>query len=255
MRRLGQHFLKNQEILRKIASALEISETDIIVEIGPGHGELTRHILDQNPKRLIAIEKDKNLAVKLADSLQKNNLEVILGDALKELPLLTRDLQSEYKLSGNIPYYISGYLFRTMESLEKKPALSVFTVQKEVAGRIAAEPPQMNLLAASVCFWAEPKIISFVSKKDFSPAPKVDSAVILLKTRLSESPIDRKNYYPFIKALFKQPRKTILNNLSALETNKEKLKEKLEKQGVDPSLRGQDLSFEEILELSRVFAG
>ncbi|HQA96184.1 MAG TPA: rRNA adenine N-6-methyltransferase family protein, partial [Candidatus Colwellbacteria bacterium] len=124
MRRLGQHFLKNQEILRKIASALEISETDIIVEIGPGHGELTRHILDQNPKRLIAIEKDKNLAVKLADSLQKNNLEVILGDALKELPLLTRDLQSEYKLSGNIPYYISGYLFRTMESLEKKPALS-----------------------------------------------------------------------------------------------------------------------------------
>ncbi|HQA95872.1 MAG TPA: rRNA adenine N-6-methyltransferase family protein, partial [Candidatus Colwellbacteria bacterium] len=115
--------------------------------------------------------------------------------------------------------------------------------------------PQMNLLAASVCFWAEPKIISFVSKKDFSPAPKVDSAVILLKTRLSESPIDRKNYYPFIKALFKQPRKTILNNLSALETNKEKLKEKLEKQGVDPSLRGQDLSFEEILELSRVFTG
>jgi 16S rRNA (adenine1518-N6/adenine1519-N6)-dimethyltransferase len=252
MRRLGQHFLKNQEVLRKIASALEISEADTVIEIGPGHGELTRHILDRKPERLIAIEKDKGLAIKLADLFP--NLEVVLGDALEELPSIANDLEDDYKLCGNIPYYISGYLFRTIESLPKKPTLSVFTVQKEVAERIAAEPPKMNLLAASVRFWAEPKIVSFVSKKDFSPAPKVDSAVILLKARPTGSPADRENYYPFVKALFKQPRKTVLNNLSSLETDKEKLKEKLEKQGIDPSLRGQDLSFSQILELSRVFA-
>jgi len=252
MRRLGQHFLKNQEVLRKIASALEISEADTVIEIGPGHGELTRHILDRKPQRLIAIEKDKGLAIKLAHSFP--NLEVVLGDALEELPSIANDLEGDYKLCGNIPYYISGYLFRTIENLPKKPTLSVFTVQKEVAERIAAEPPKMNLLAASVRFWTEPKIVSFVSKKDFSPSPKVDSAVILLKTRPAGSPADRENYYPFVKALFKQPRKTVLNNLSSLETDKEKLKEKLEKQGIDPSLRGQDLSFSQILELSRVFA-
>lgn len=252
MRRLGQHFLKNQEVLRKIASALEISEADTVIEVGPGHGELTRHILDRKPQRLIAIEKDKGLAIKLADSFP--NLETVLGDVLEELPSIANDLEDDYKLCGNIPYYISGHLFRTIENLPKKPTLSVFTVQKEVAERIAAEPPKMNLLAASVRFWAEPKIVSFVSKKDFSPAPKVDSAVILLKTRPTGSPADRENYYPFVKALFKQPRKTVLNNLLSLEIDKEKIKEKLEKRGIDPSLRGQDLSFEEILELSRVFA-
>ena len=112
----------------------------------------------------------------------------------------------------------------------------------------------MNLLAASVQFWAEPKIIGYVSRKDFSPPPKVDSAIIELKIKNYELRI-KDNYYRIIKILFKQPRKTILNNLlSGIgDKNKEEIVEKLKKAGIDPRARPQNLSIEQIIELSTLF--
>lgn len=257
MQRLGQHFLKNETVLQKIAAALAISGSDIVIEIGPGHGELTKHLLTNHPRRLIAIEKDQRLAEKLRIAFPKESLEIIEADALKLLPRIVESLKSEeYKICGNIPYYITGRLFRIIEELDYKPSLSVFTVQKEVAERIVAEPPRMNLLGASIRFWADPEIIKIISKKDFSPVPKVDSAVIVLKTKkLTEKEVVvREEYYPFIKTLFKQPRKTILNNLSALDISKDKIREKLEQQVVSPSNRPQELNFEKILALASVFA-
>src|SRR3989344_6086795 len=187
---LGQHFLKNKAKIKKIVEALNLENGDTVIEIGPGHGELTDELgIMNNELRIIAIEKDKNLFKYLKNKFsQDKNIEIIEGDILKIFPSIIHNssfIIQNYKIVGNIPYYITGYLLRILGELEKKPSLIVLTIQKEVAERICAirqaqGKPKMNLLAASVQFWAEPKIIGYISKKDFRPAPKVDSAIIKL---------------------------------------------------------------------------
>jgi len=277
-RYLGQHFLINKDKIKKIVEALDLKEGDTVIEIGPGHGELTL-LLARNFQfpisnfRIITIEKDK----KLVQILQKKfasdkNIRIIEGDALKILPKLTKSYKlkaKSYKIVGNIPYYITGYLLRVLAELERKPSLIVLTIQKEVAQRIIAlrqaqGKPRMNLLAASVQFWAEPEIIDYVSRKDFQPAPEVDSAVIKMVVRpalpyrevpvLKTSKNYSKNYYRLIKILFKQPRKTILNNLTMTMTmTKEGITKKLEKSGINPNDRPQNLDIEQIKELLTLF--
>ena len=277
----------NKDKIKKIVEALDLKEGDTVIEIGPGHGELTL-LLARNFQfpisnfRIITIEKDK----KLVQILQKKfasdkNIRIIEGDALKILPKLTKSYKlkaKSYKIVGNIPYYITGYLLRVLAELERKPSLIVLTIQKEVAQRIIAlrqaqGKPRMNLLAASVQFWAEPEIIDYVSRKDFQPAPEVDSAVIKMMVRpalpyrevpvLKTSKNYSKNYYRLIKILFKQPRKTILNNIleadkrgsmRIIEADKRGfLSKKLHKIGVSPSDRPENLSIKQIRELSTLF--
>ena len=165
------------------------------------------------------------------------------GDALKILPSLIENCKlkiENYKVVGNIPFYITGFLLRVLSELEPKPERIVLTVQKEVAARIAARPPKMNLLAASVQFWAEPEITGIIPKSDFSPQPKVDSAI--LKITPKKTGAKPENYYPLIKTLFKQPRKTILNNLLAgYAIPKEKLIKILELANINPNDRPQNL--------------
>ncbi len=280
---LGQHFLKNKEKLQEIINALDLKNSDIVIEIGPGKGALTIPLLEECKKlncKIIAIEKDGLLAGDLKEKFKSDkNIEIIEGDALKALSRLIQNSEfriQNYKIVGNIPYYITGYLFRILGELENKPELIVLLIQKEVAERVCAGKGDMNLLAASVQFWAEPKIISYVSKKDFSPVPKVESAIIKLtpfKTIARDS-IEKEDYYKFIKILFKQPRKMILNNLEAgfksenLKFNnnvfeiknkkddlkikidkkeiKEKIIEKLKSIGINPQARPQDLGVEDI---------
>jgi len=225
--RLGQNFLMNKAKLRKIADALELKKGDTVIEIGPGRGELTKELRIKNKElRIIAIEKDaeliKNLEFRIKDLGLDKNIEIIEGDALKEIKnqiskIKNTDKKSKIvenlKITGNIPYYITGYLLRILGELELKPSLIVLTIQKEVAQRITAKPPKMNLLAASAQFWAEPKIIGYIPKKDFRPVPKVDSAII--KFNIKTSNVQKLKYYKLIKILFKQPRKTIFNKIFA----------------------------------------
>lgn len=258
-RKLGQHFLKDKGALRKIAAALEINSRDIIVEIGPGHGELTKYLLEAGPKKLTVVEKDKKLVAPLHQKFP--DVKIIEGDILKILPVLN----TRYKLTGNIPYYITGYLLRKISELEKKPKLIVFTIQKEVAERICASPPKMNLLAASVQFWGTPKIVGRISKKSFHPPPKVNSAII----KITPSPLASHNwlrgmgrekqaspekYYQFIKILFKQPRKTILNNLRAgFKLPPEEIEKKLKTLCISPTARPANLSMSDINKLAIIF--
>lgn len=237
--RLGQNFLINKKVLKDIANALELKEGEVVVEIGPGHGELTIYLLESGA-RVVAIEKDRELANQLKEKYK--NLEVIEGDALKVLPILNLE---NYKLAGNIPYYITGKLLRLIGDLENKPKLIVLTIQKEVAERIAAKPPRMNLLAASVQFWAEVKIVELVGKKEFRPIPEVDSAIIKLTPKSPERIRKKEQYYNFIKILFKQPRKTILNNLKE-KYDPEKIKKILGENNIDPQARPQNLNIENI---------
>lgn len=222
-RKLGQHFLKNPEKIGLIIAALEIQPGETIIEIGSGRGALTQPLLtaieSQKGAVLIAIEKDQILAAALKKQIGDNpKFSLITGDIRKELLSLTQnsirrpaDEIQNYKVVGNIPYYLTGYLLRQLGELEHKPQKIVLTVQKEVAERIAAKPPRMNLLAASIQFWAEPEIIGFIQKKDFQPAPQVDSAIIMLLPKMEKPATEREIFYKTVKKIFAQPRKTVKN--------------------------------------------
>lgn len=255
--KLGQHFLVNTERLRAIAEALEIKNGDTIIEVGPGHGELTEAVLDQNKKiALTLIEKDPELATALRLQYEaEKNIAVIEGDVRELLLSLTEKTvhtHKSYKLLGNIPYYLTSFIFRLVGELPHKPTDVVFMIQKEVAERIAAKKGRMNLLAASVQAWADVEIVTYVSRNDFLPPPEVESAVVKLTTKEKIPKKDLPAYYRTIKILFKQPRKTILNNLVALDAlSREEIAEKLRKLSIDPSSRPAELPIEAINEIAR----
>jgi 16S rRNA (adenine1518-N6/adenine1519-N6)-dimethyltransferase len=255
--KLGQHFLKDSRALERIVSVLDIKK-DVVVEIGPGHGELTKYIVKSSPKKLIAIEKDGMLASKLKDLLSQNDtVEIIIGDALRILPALpkTHNLKRlKYKLVGNIPYYITGHLLRTIGEMKIKPERIVLTMQKEVAERLCAEPPYMNLLAASVQFWGKTEIIRYISKKSFRPQPHVNSAIVKITPYETESAKESIDYYKFIKILFAHPRKTALNNIrDGLDIERILIETELKKLNLNQNLRPQNLNTETIKNLSLLF--
>ena len=257
-RRLGQHFLKDEKALKKIVGELELKSGDVIVEIGPGHGELTREILNKfkdlkiQTSKVVAIEKDPTLVDGIEHLVSSKKLRVIEGDALKVLPVLDTKYKmpnTGYKLVGNIPYYITGHLLRIVGELQKKPKLIVLTLQKEVAERLTGK---MNLLAASVQFWGKPEIIGFISKQSFKPSPKVDSAIVKILPRQRRATKKQSEiYYGLIRALFKQPRKTILNNLSeGLGLPKKEVEAELKKLNFQSTSRGEVLNSTEINKLT-----
>lgn len=272
MQKLGQHFLKNKKVVREIIDALALRSGDIVFEIGPGHGELTEELktsaLSHGQKKekikIIAIEKDKDLCGSLEKQFENDgSMEIVCGDALELLPQLVSKLENKkYNLAGNIPYYITGHLLRIISELKNKPERAVFMIQKEVAERIIAQPPAMNRLAASVQFWAEPKIMANVSKYDFRPVPKVDSAVILLAQKENLPPCDADAYYAAMRIVFSQPRKTILNNIfdgvgegKSGNGGKEDVAKKLGNLGIDPLSRPQNLAVENIMAIAKMFSG
>lgn len=216
---LGQHFLKNTEVLALIVRSLAAEAGDTVIEIGPGEGALTEPILQSAPKRVIAIEKDGALALELQMKLSGSNssLSIIEGDALKLLPSTIAPLNgAPYRIVGNIPYYITGKLLRTIGDLEHKPLLTILMVQKEVAERAASLPPRMNRLAAMIGAWATVRTIAIVPRSDFDPAPEVDSAILELAPYADALQGDMlRLYQESAHIIFQQPRKTIANNLSA----------------------------------------
>ena len=259
MERLGQHFLKDKRVLERIINTLDIKRGETIVEIGPGHGELTAGIVEQVPKRIIALERDETLVSELSKLiLKKTKLEVLTGNAIEILPALhkTHNLgRVTYKIVGNIPYYITGKLLRVIGELGIKPELVVLTVQKEVAERLCSEPPKMNLLAASVAFWGTPEIVRLVSRNAFRPRPKVESAIIKI-TPLGDKRLrkETEKYYEFIRMLFKQPRKTIANNIAdGSGLSKEEVVSFLKSHSVEPNLRPQNLDTDTINNLAHDF--
>jgi len=254
---LGQHFLKNSAAIKKIVASLGPRE-ETVIEIGPGRGSLTKPLAEACAKsacKIFAIERDPALAEE-ARGWGLKNLEIIEDDALRALPALISGLRGKYKIVGNIPYYLTGFLLRTLGGLEPKPELIVLTVQKEVAERLTARPPKMNRLAASVQFWAEPKIISALPRDSFSPPPEVDSAIISLSPTQKYRETPPKTYYETMRALFAQPRKTIFNNLRGKSTKSAKnLSTELNKLGIDPGARPQNLRVEDVVAIAKTLAG
>ncbi len=257
MQKLGQHFLRNKSALRTIVKSLELTSGDTVIEIGPGHGELTEFLqIENRESRIILVEKDEKLSDLLKEKFGGDpRVTIFHGDALILLPTIIHDPKfkiGNYKIAGNIPYYITGHLLRIIGGLDFKPTRCMFTVQKEVAERICSLPPRMNRLAASVQFWANPKIIQTIPAEDFSPRPKVASAITLLETR--QPIMDAEGYYAAVRALFSQPRKTIINNLkNGLGQKRDVTTEKLSSIGIAPTDRPQDLGAEDIAAIAKAF--
>lgn len=257
-KQLGQVFLKDQAVIKKIIQAGEISKKDQILEIGPGKGILTQALI-KTGAYVIAVEKDSQLIKFLRNRFKnKSNLKIIHADIRDFLiPSKFQILNSNYKVIGNIPYYLTSHLLRLLLENPTKPSLIVLMIQKEVAERVVAQPPKMNLLSASVQFYAKPEIICYVPRTAFYPKPNVDSAVIkiiplpakVLKQNLGgQAP---QFFFKIIKAGFKQPRKLLINNLNAnLKVDKEIIQKALKKLKIPLQARAHNLSLNEWISLS-----
>lgn len=229
---LGQNFLIDKNISEKIINAGEVSKKDNVLEIGAGLGCLTIP-LSEKAKKVITIEKDEKMIPALEENIDGiKNIEVLNQDALLFSPKV-----KNYKIIANIPYYITSPLIQKFLEEENPASLIILTIQKEVAERICAKPPRMNLLAISVQFYAEPKIISRVSKNSFWPIPKVDSAIIKITPKKDEiSPVFRKRFFSIAKRGFSCPRKQLAKNLGL---KKGEIKE------IDLTRRAETLTLEE----------
>jgi len=237
---LGQHFLTSQGALAKIIEAGNLKKIDVVLEIGPGKGVLTEKLLEQ-VKKVIAIEKDNALFELLKEKFKKEiknkKLELLNADILDYEP------RGEYKLIANIPYNITGAILEKFLSAEHQPELAVLLVQKEVAERIVAKNDKESILSISVKVYGEPKYIQTVKAGSFSPAPKVDSAIIAIENISKDffRDFSEKDFFTALRAGFKSKRKKLSSNLSKIYP-KEHVKETFQEIGLDDNLRAEDLS-------------
>jgi len=257
-KRLGQNFLVNKKTIEKIIEAANLKLRDVVLEIGPGIGALTIELAER-AKKVIAIEKDHKLARILNDKLRIKcikNVEVVPGDILK-IENWELGIENSYKVVANLPFYLTAPVIRKfLETAEVKPQQMVLMVQKEVAQRICASPPQMNLLAVSVQFYAKPEIVSFVPKKSSWPQPKVDSAILRITPLINADKklINADLFFKIVRAGFSQPRKQLINNLSqGLKLEKEKIKNWLSKNNIKPEQRAETLTVENWISLTKSF--
>ncbi len=247
---LGQHWLKDPEILAEIAAAAELAADDVVLEIGPGLGTLTSRLLAR-ASAVTAVELDGDLARKLPGQFPGKNLTVIHEDILQfDLNQLPRG----YKVVANVPYYITSKIVEKLMTAEHKPRLAVLLVQKEVAQRIAAEPGEMSILAMSAQIFAEAELDIEVPRQFFTPPPKVDSRVVVLRTRAEPlvAPQDQKDFFRIVKAGFSAKRKKLRSSLSGgLGIDKSATEELLKSAGISPDARAEDLAIDDWQRLLR----
>jgi 16S rRNA (adenine1518-N6/adenine1519-N6)-dimethyltransferase len=248
---LGQHFLIDGEVLKRITSAAELTPSDVVVEVGPGLGVLTRE-LAQKAGRVIAIELDNKLAAALKQTLAPfNNVTIINDDVLKIEP---KNLATAYKVVANLPYYITSPVLRHFLEASAKPQLMILMVQKEVAEAIVAKPGEMSLLAVSVQFYGEPRLISYVPAQCFYPPPKVDSAILRINLYPQPRVSDEAGFFAVVRAGFTTPRKQIANSLAqGLGVAKAEALSLLERAGIVSQRRAETLTLEEWARLWQVF--
>ncbi|GER87967.1 ribosomal RNA small subunit methyltransferase A [Dictyobacter vulcani] len=250
----GQNFLIDRAILQQIVQAAEITAEDEILEVGAGTGVLTRE-LAQQARRVVAVEIERDMLKLLADTTrQYPNVELIARNLLFLDPAEVFG-QVPYKLVANLPYYITAPTFRHFLENANPPKILVVMVQWEVAQRIVAEPGDMSLLAVSVQFYGQPKIISRVPARAFYPAPKVDSAILRIDVH-GEAPLthdERDRFFKVVQAGFSEKRKQVHNSLThGLHYKNEIVRGWLNEAGIESSRRAETLSIEEWIRLWRV---
>jgi 16S rRNA (adenine1518-N6/adenine1519-N6)-dimethyltransferase len=248
---LGQHWLRDEPTLQAIVKAASVTKDDTILEIGPGLGTLTKELV-KKARKVVAVEFDEVLAARLQSEVGAPNLIVRHQDILRydlgELP-------PKYKVVANIPYYLTGNLMRMFTETTAPPQTMALLVQKEVAERLAAKAGDLSIVAVATQLVYEVKLGSVIKAEMFTPPPKVDSQVVILKKREEQlfNNLDSRAYMRIVKAGFSQPRKKLRSSLSAgLGISKEEADTLLIKCKISGDLRAQNLSLAEWHKLYKV---
>jgi len=261
---LGQNFLIDDEVVSKIVERANITNEDLVIEIGPGLGTLTNELL-KKAKKVIVVELDERMIKILKDRFSLyDNIEIINQDILKVNlnDIISKEKKEigikNAKVVANLPYYITTPII--MKLLEGKSDIETITVmiQKEVADRLCETPggKLSGAITYSIYYYAEAEKVLKVPNTSFIPAPEVDSEVIKLKIR-KEPPIkvkDEEKLFKIIKYAFMQRRKTLINALQNVEMyqSKEKIKKVLNKLGIDERIRGEALTLEQFIEIANL---
>lgn len=251
---LGQHFLIDEEVLKDIVSAAQLTLADTVLEIGPGLGVLTRELASQ-AGHVVAVELDSKLADILKQTLAAFNNVTIINDNILDVDPVALLQGTSYKVVANLPYYITSPILRHFLEASIKPQSMVLMVQKEVAEEISAKPGRMSVLSINVQFYGEPEKIRYVPTESFFPAPEVDSAVLRIKMFLQPAVEvdDRKGFFRLVRAGFSASRKQLANSLAqGLDLPKGEVLALLDKAGIDSQRRPQTLTLEEWAHLWRV---
>ncbi|HRH25329.1 MAG TPA: 16S rRNA (adenine(1518)-N(6)/adenine(1519)-N(6))-dimethyltransferase RsmA [Parcubacteria group bacterium] len=248
---LGQNFLKSEKALNQIVEAGRLSPSDTVLEIGPGLGALTSWLLYSGAK-VIGVEKDDDLTLKLkemfATEIESGQLTLMNEDILDLTPKWDR-----YKLIANIPYNITGAILEKFLSNSNQPELMVVLVQKEVAERIIARNSKESILSISIKIYGEPKLVDTVKAGSFSPAPKVDSAILAIynisKTFFEQNSVEEAHFFKILRAGFASKRKKLSSNLGVV-FDKDKVLETFKNLSLSENTRAEDVPLDLWKELS-----
>lgn len=249
---LGQHWLRDRDVLARIADEANITNEDTVLEIGPGLGTLTSELL-KRAKNVLAVELDQDLARKLPGQFPGKHLEVINED------ILTFDLRrvpENYVVVANVPYYITSKIIQLLTTAVNKPRTIVLLIQKEVAVRLAAKPGDMSILAVSAQVYADVSLGEVVPAALFTPPPKVDSQVVILNLHPKALVTDAISgpFFRVVKAGFSAKRKKLRSSISSgLHISKEDAEALLHKANISPDVRAEALSIEDWQRLTRCF--
>lgn len=254
---LGQNFLTDINIIKKIVEAGEVSPSDLVVEIGPGIGAMTAE-LAKSAGKVIGVEIDKNLIPALKDTLADySNIAIVNADIMKaDIAELIMGWAGPLKVVSNLPYYITTPIVMMLLEGDIPWDTLVFMVQKEVAQRMAGTPSTKNYssLSIAVRYYSDPKLMFTVSKNCFIPKPDVDSAIVRLKKRdlAYLQNIDKNFFFKVVRASFSQRRKTLLNSLGSqpwLAGGKANLRQVLIKLEKNENIRAEELTIEDFADL------
>lgn len=245
---LGQHFLTSQRVISSILHATDLDIPTTILEIGPGKGILTERLLE-NGHRVVAVEKDSQLvpylSQKFGQSIKDSMFTLIHGDIRSFR--VEEHISEPYVLVANIPYYITGTILRTFLSEAHQPKSMTLLVQKEVAERVCARDGKESILSLSVKAYGTPYYVKTVSRKAFSPPPKVDSAILSI-TDISRAHFKNKEheerFFALVKEGFSHKRKMLRNNLSSL-LKKEDLENAFIQCTLQKNVRAENLSLQD----------
>ncbi len=241
---LGQHWLRDKDVLKAISDSANIQRGDYILEIGPGEGTLT-DVLSESGANIMALEFDQELIPMLRKKYKNNNnVQIQEGD------IRTFDyskLPQDYKIVANIPYYLTSHLIRALGESNNQPSIAVLLIQEEVAQRICAKPGKMSILAITSQFFFKCDLGVGIKASMFYPPPKVNSQVVVLTRRSSALfNISSRQFFQVVKAGFSEKRKTLQNSLSgALNITKKNSELLLNNSSINPKARAQELSLAE----------
>ncbi len=255
-KKLGQNFLIDDNIRRKLCDAVGADRDDTVLEVGPGCGSLTS-ILSENVKRLIAVEKDETCIPVLEEEIGKNNPSFeIFNESILDFDFTRLELDKPLRIIGNLPYYITTkILFHLIENRSMIHS-AVLTMQKEVADRIIAKPGNRSYgrLSVSLRYSSKVEKLFDIKPNCFYPAPEVTSSVLRFTFLDPLDSINEDLLYDVIRALFEQRRKSIVNPLTLVKLykiSKPEAKSILQDCGVDAKKRAEDLILDDFLAITK----